>query len=141
MLTYLLAVCSAWFAWSKFPPLHPCCHSGNQPGQPQPRFVVVLLFLGLTRCLLSQQWILEGISSRRFSLRVDSPWSDDSLGFLSSFSKTHMSCSCLPAPLPLFCGSLRSVLPFFQFPASSWSYVVVACCYTNAVLRNNTTGK
>lgn len=29
-LTYLWTVSSAWSAWSKCPPLHPCCHCGNQ---------------------------------------------------------------------------------------------------------------
>lgn len=33
-LTYLWTVSSAWSAWSKCPPLHPCCcHCGNQRGQ------------------------------------------------------------------------------------------------------------
>lgn len=31
--TYLCTVSSAWLAWSKCPPLHPCCHRGNQADQ------------------------------------------------------------------------------------------------------------
>lgn len=36
MFTYLWMVSSAWFAWSKCPPLHPYCHRGNRTGQNNP---------------------------------------------------------------------------------------------------------
>lgn len=29
-------VSAVWFAWSKCPPLHPCCHCGSQAGQNNP---------------------------------------------------------------------------------------------------------
>lgn len=29
-------VSAVWFAWSKCPPLHPCCHRGSQAGQNNP---------------------------------------------------------------------------------------------------------
>lgn len=39
--TYLWMVSSAWLAWSKCPPLHPCCHRGNQADQTTQRVMVL----------------------------------------------------------------------------------------------------
>lgn len=157
MLTYLLwMVSSAWFAWSKCPPLHPCCHRGNQPGQTTQRVIVLYLFhdiVSLTFCLYlpPRLWILKGLCpccllslASDLSLRDDSPLWADSLGFLISLSKhTHKLLLAFCATPSVLCLILLICQPFPLFLAPC--LLMLSCCcgvlVTNAVLSNDTTDK
>lgn len=132
--------CSVWFAWSKCPPLHPCCHRGNQAGQNNPESnSPSIYFTILSACRpvavslhgsvpyriffflppLSFHWvqIWHRGTLLLFELTLLNFWS------LSPNTHTHTltrtSCSCLFAPLPLFCASLYSSVSLYPPTLSS----------------------
>lgn len=128
MLTYLWMVSSAWFAWSKCPPLHPCCHRGNQPGQTTQWVIVLYLFTILSACRLVFICLHSSVSYRGFAPVVSSLWSQichwgTTLFFeliLISFSKhtyTHTSCSCA-TPSVLFHALICQPFPLIPAPCS-----------------------
>lgn len=131
-------VSAVWFAWSKCPPLHPCCHCGSQAGQNNPESnSPSIYFTILSACrpvaASSTALYLTGFffcPCQVLSLGPDlSPGGRfSSLSWLSWISdpclqrRTHThtltrtSCSCLFAPLPLFCASLYSSVSLYPPP-------------------------
>lgn len=123
MLTYLWMVSSAWFAWSKCPPLHPCYHRGNQLFQTTQRVLVLYVFTISSACRCVLIWLHSSVSCRDFAPVVSSLWSQichwgTTLFFELipiSFSKhTYTSCSC--ATPSVLCLILISQ-PFTLIPA------------------------
>lgn len=150
-------VSSAWSAWSKCPPLRPCCRRGNQPGQTTQRLIVLYLFLdpvSLSSLSLSASTALdlEGAQPPSFPLsRLQTcHWGTELLfepillDFLSSFSQTDTCTSELllpscatPSVLCLIC----QPFPLFLAPC-----LIMPQCYRRALgnndpLSNNTTDK
>lgn len=130
-------VSSVWFAWSKCPPLHPCCHRGNQAGQNNPESnSPSIYFTILSACRPVTASLHSSVPYRIFFLPLSSPFTGSRSGtggtlllfeqtllnFWSLSPKTHThtlkrtSCSCLFAPLPLFCASLYSSVSLYPPP-------------------------
>lgn len=149
--TYLLMVSSAWLAWSKCPPLHPCCHRGNQADQTTQR-VMVLDFLSWSPglylpdqlCILKRLvFVLLNLGCRLLSLVSDLP---QKLTLLSgSWSLSSKHTQAVPAPLPPFLRFtlITSLSPLFPF---SFPALLMPLCYcgllvTKATLNDNTSDK
>lgn len=133
--------CSVWFAWSKCPPLHPCCHRGNQAGQNNPESNSPSIYFTILSACRPVAVSLHGSVPYRiffFFLPPSSPFTGSrsgtgghfsSLSWLSWISDpclqththtlTRTSCSCLFAPLPLFCASLYSSVSLYPPTLSS----------------------
>lgn len=110
-------VSAVWFAWSKCPPLHPCCHCGSQAGQNNPESnSPSIYFTILSACRPVAASLHGSVPYRIFffcpcqvlSLGPDlsrgdaSPLWADSLEFLIPVSKdthTHSHAQAAPASL------------------------------------------
>lgn len=110
-------VSAVWFAWSKCPPLHPCCHCGSQAGQNNPESnSPSIYFTILSACRPVAASLHGSVPYRIFffcpcqvlSLGPDlsrgdaSPLWADSLEFLIPVSKdthTHSHTQAAPASL------------------------------------------
>lgn len=134
-LTYLWTVSSAWFAWSECPPLHPCCHCGNQPAQTNPKSHNNPLFIPrsyLSACRASLQlparpWILKGllppvalrsVTEGRLSLFSWFSWISDPFSLplsLPLHTQTHKLLCATPLSLCLV-SFIRQPFPLYQTP-------------------------
>lgn len=138
LLTHPLMVSSVWFAWSKCPPLHPCCHRGNQLGWANnlKRSSVCLnvSFLSSLRAfaplLLPHPPTPASPSPGFRSVSGDGSPPRRELAWISD-PHTHASCCCCrSAPLPpLICQPFPHFF-FLVLPASSCPHVIAErCCH------------
>lgn len=147
-------VSAVWFAWSKCPPLHPCCHCGSQAGQNNPESnSPSIYFTILSACRPVAASLHGSVPYRIFffcpcqvlSLGPDlsrgdaSPLWADSLEFLIPVSKdthTHTHTHKLLLPLcatpSVLCLTLLICQPLpphsFELPASSCPCGIVEWC-------------
>lgn len=140
--TYLWMVSSAWLAWSKCPPLHPCCHRGNQADQTTqsdgPRFCAGILW-SISKSFLFFFFFL--LNPCRWWCQICHGSATLLSGFWSLSSNTHR---LLLRHSLCFCASHSSAAFYPPFPPCFLPSSCPRYCrllVTKATLGNNTTDK
>lgn len=150
-------VSSAWFAWLKCPPLHPCCHRGNQPGQTTHRVIVLYLFSRFSQPVVqslppSTALYLKGALPLLFLLSGFRSVTERRLSFLSWFSwisdlflQTHshklLQPSCATPSVLCLTLLICQLSPLFRAPCFLMPSCYCGVLVTDAAHSNNTTDK